>query len=71
MFKPHTLVAAFGLAWLQKEEVTRKHSSYRNTRGENNPYTFLFKPTPLRLPTQNLIPRLPTPDPALRLPAPQ
>jgi len=62
MFKPHTLVAAFGLARLQKEEVTRKHSSYRNTRGENNPYTFSFKPTPLRLPA---------PDPTLRLPTPQ
>ncbi|KAA8549923.1 hypothetical protein F0562_001607 [Nyssa sinensis] len=71
MFKPNTLAAAFGLARLQEEEVTRKQYPYRNTQAQNSPYTPSSKPTPLRLPGQNPIPRLPAPNPVLRLPAPQ
>lgn len=71
MFKPNTLAFAFGLTWLQEEEMTRKQYPYRNTQAQNSPYAPSFKPTPLRLPGQNPIPRLPAPNPVLRLPAPQ
>lgn len=70
MFKPNTLVAAFGLARLQKEEVTGKQYPCRNTQAQS-PYAPSFKPTPLRLPGQNTIPRLPALNPVLRFPTPQ
>ena len=44
MFKPNTLDAAFGLAQLQEEEVTRKQHTYRSTHAQNSPYTTSFKP---------------------------
>ncbi|KAG2695854.1 hypothetical protein I3760_07G031900 [Carya illinoinensis] len=68
MFKPSTLIVAFGLAQLQEEEVTRKQYPYQNTQTQNNPYSPSLKPTPLRLLGQNSIPRLPAPNPILRLP---
>ena len=71
MFKPNTLAAAFGLARLQEEELTRKQHTYRSTHAQNSPYTTSFKPAPLRLPGQNFIPKLPPRNPVHRLPAPQ
>ncbi|KAG7969461.1 hypothetical protein I3843_07G032400 [Carya illinoinensis] len=71
MFKPSTLIVAFGLAQLQEEEVTRKQYPYQNTQTQNNPYSPSLKSTPLRLLGQNSIPRLPAPNPVLRLPTSQ
>lgn len=71
MFKPNTLAAAFGLARLQEEEVTRKLYPYQNTQAQNSPYTPLFKPTHLKLPRPNTTTKLPAPNPVLRFPAPQ
>ena len=62
MFKPNTLAAAFGLARLQEEEVSRKQLTYRNN--PNNSYNTTYK-TPLKTPTQNTINRLPPPHPFL------
>ena len=72
MFKPSTLVAAFGLARLQEEEVNGKHYFYRSNQ---TPLT-LFNSTseiPPKTPTPNsfIRPPDPQPQPALRLPAPQ
>ena len=70
MLKPNTLAAAFILAHLQEEEVSRKQYPYRNNQTPNILYNSTFK-TPLKTPTQNTIHILPPPHPILRLLAPQ
>lgn len=61
MFKLVTLSAAFGLARLQEEEMWRRKHGYCPTHSQLTPYTVATKtPTP----------RLPTPNPILRLPVP-
>lgn len=70
MFKPNTLSVAFGLARLQEEKVFLKQFHHQNHPAQNSSHSASFKPSHLRLPTQNPTLRLLAPNPVPRLPAP-
>ena len=68
MFKPNTLVTAFGLTHLL-EEVNRKHNPYKFSSAQNNSYPSTFRSSPKNH-TFNPMAILLAPYPALKLPTP-